>query len=170
MEEKYLYFGAKMGTNFPDSPNSMDFSEFSLSLGDWRGKLYVSHIIKYTIGCQSNGKKAPILWEKYEYQFPRLSTYVGFCMILTGTNFPVFSHSMSFPDFSHAMGSWWEIPRISHMIPQDGNLLEKNTHTVEKVWELISKVFLLRWVLLHFPVLWKMDGETDGFLIWWCIP
>ena len=30
----------------------------------------------------SNGKIAPILWEKYEYQFLRLSSYNGFCCIL----------------------------------------------------------------------------------------
>ena len=33
-EEKYSYFGESMGTNFPDSPNSMDFAAFSYAMGN----------------------------------------------------------------------------------------------------------------------------------------
>ena len=33
---------------------------------------------KYTIECESNGKKEPILWEKYEYQFPGSPHTMGF--------------------------------------------------------------------------------------------
>ena len=47
---------------------------------------------------ESNGKKAPILWEKYEYQFPRLSPYHWFCCI--------------FP----CCGNLWGNPCISHMM------------------------------------------------------
>ena len=39
--------------------------------------------MKSIIGWKSNGKKAPILWEKYEYQFPRSSPYDGFCWIFS---------------------------------------------------------------------------------------
>ena len=39
-------------------------------------------------------KKAPILWEKYEYQFPRLSAYNGFCRMFPGTNFPDYGKLM----------------------------------------------------------------------------
>ena len=56
----------KMGANFPGSPNSMDFAAFSHAMGNWWENPCISHIIKYTIGCESNGKKGPILWEKYE--------------------------------------------------------------------------------------------------------
>ena len=48
------------------------------------------------IEWESNGKKAPMLWEKYEYQFPRLSPY-RFCCI--------------FP----CCGNLWGKPCISHM-------------------------------------------------------
>ena len=37
--------------------------------------------MKYTIKWESNGKKAPIIWEKYEHQFPRFSPYDEFCCI-----------------------------------------------------------------------------------------
>ena len=37
--------------------------------------------MKYTIRLESNGKTASILWEKYEYQFPRFSAYDVFCCI-----------------------------------------------------------------------------------------
>ena len=106
----------KMRTNFPGSPNSMDFATFSNAMGNWRGNPCISHSIKFTAGCQSNGKKAPILWEKCEYQFPRLSTYDGFCRIFLGNNFQGFSKLVDFPAFSYAKGNWWENPCISHMM------------------------------------------------------
>ena len=49
------------------------------------------------IEWETNGKKAPMLWEKYEYQFPRLSPY-RFCCI--------------FP----CCGNLWGNPCISHMM------------------------------------------------------
>ena len=107
-----------MGTNFLGTPNSMDFIAFSQAMGNWRGNPCISHIIKYTVKCESNGKKhtivffafshtvgnlwgsqcifhmlkytigwesdrkkAPILREKYDYRFPRLSQYHGFCCL-----------------------------------------------------------------------------------------
>ena len=70
----------------------------------------------YYEGCESNGEKAPILWEKYEYQFPRFSTYNGFCRIFAEANFPGFSHLMGFPAFSLAKENWSENLYISHMM------------------------------------------------------
>ena len=35
--------------------------------------------MKSTAGRESNGEKAPILWEKYDNQFPSFSSYDGFC-------------------------------------------------------------------------------------------
>ena len=66
-----------MGTNFPASPNSMDFATFSYTMGNSWGNPSVSHIMKYTIGWESKGKEAPIPWEKYEHKFPR------FCYIFS---------------------------------------------------------------------------------------
>ena len=105
-----------MSTNFLGSPYSMDFVAFSHAMGNWWGNPCISHIIKYSIGCESNGKKAPILSEKYEYQFPGFSTYHGFCRIFPETNFPGFSHAMGFHGFSQAMRNWWENPCISNMM------------------------------------------------------
>ena len=116
MEEKYPYFGEKIGTSFPGFLNSMDFAAVSHAMGNrWRIPC-IAHIIKCTTGCESNRKKAPILLGKYEYEFPRFPTYDGFCRIYPGTNFIGFSHSMGFPAISHAMGDWWENPCISHMM------------------------------------------------------
>ena len=78
--------------------------------------LMLWEIDRETHGYESNGKKAPILCEKYEYQFPRFSTYDGSCKIFPETNFPGFSHLMSFSAISYAMGKWWENPCISHMM------------------------------------------------------
>ena len=40
-----------MGTNFPGFFNSMDFTAFSHAMGNW----CITHIVKYTKGCESNG-------------------------------------------------------------------------------------------------------------------
>ena len=45
---------------------------------------------------------------------------------------------------------WWSIP-------QDENLMEKSTHTMEKVWELISQALPIRQFLLDFPMLLEID-------------
>ena len=61
----YPYVGEKMGTNFPGSPNLMDFTAFSQAIENWWGKSCILYIMKYTIGCEPTGKKSPILWEKW---------------------------------------------------------------------------------------------------------
>ena len=81
MGKNHPYYGKSMSTNFPDSPHTMGFVAFSHTMGHWQGNPYISHMMKYTIGWESNGKKAPMLWEKHEYQFPRHSSYHGFCCI-----------------------------------------------------------------------------------------
>ena len=54
----------------------------------------------------------------------------------------------------HRMGIWWK----------------KSTHTLGKVCNSISQAISIRWVSLHFPMLWEIDGETNAFPIWWSIP
>ena len=71
-----------MSTNFPGSPHIIGFAALSRTMGNWWGNPCISHMMTYTIGWDLMGKKAPILWEKYEYQFLRLSSYNGFCCIL----------------------------------------------------------------------------------------
>ena len=133
----------------------MGFVEFSRTVGNVQGKPCISHMLKYTIRWESNGKKAPILWEKYEYQFPRLSPYHGFCYI-----FPCCGKFMGKPihfpyaEVYHRMGIGWE----------------KSTHTMGKVWLSISQTFPVPWDLLHFPLQWEIYGETHAFPICWRIP
>ena len=115
--KKHPSYGKSMGINFPGLPHLMGFADFSNALGNWWESPCNSHVMKYLIRWQaSNGEKASILWEKYEYQFPSSSTFNGFCRIFLEANFSVFSHSMGFPAFSYAMGNWGENPCISHMI------------------------------------------------------
>ena len=68
-------------TNFPGFAHLIVFAEFSHAIGNWLKYPYISYVMKSTIGWQSNGKNALILWEKYEYQFLRSSPYDGFCWI-----------------------------------------------------------------------------------------
>ena len=83
---------------FPRFSPTMSFFAFSRTMRNWWGNPCISHMMKYTIGWESNGKKAPILWEKYEYQFPRLS------------------HTMGFVAFSCTVGNLWGNPCTSHMM------------------------------------------------------
>ena len=149
--KNHPYYRKSMGTNFPGLAHLMVFAEFSHAIGNWLENSYISHVMKSTIGWESNGKKAPILWEKYEYQFPRSSSYNGFCCI-----FPYYGKLMGKPmhfpydEVYHRMGIRWE----------------KSTHTMGKVWLPISQVFPIRWVLLHFPMLLEIDGKTHAIPIW----
>ena len=152
MGKKHPYHGKSMSIHFPDFPHIMGFVAFSRTVGNLWGNPCISHMLKYTIGWESDGKKAPILWEKYEYQFPRLSPYHGFCYI-----FPCCGKFMGKPihfpyaEVYHRMGIGWE----------------KSTHTMGKVWLSISQIFPIPWLLLHFPVLWEIYEETHALPTWW---
>ena len=63
-------------------------------------------------------KKAPIIWEKYEHQFPRFSPYDEFCSIFLYYG-KLMEKPMRFPydEVYHRMGIGWE----------------KSTHTMGKV-------------------------------------
>ena len=98
-------------------------------------------------------KKVSILWGKHGYQFPRLSQFDGFRCIF------------------HCYGKLIGKPKHFSCIEvyyRKEIWLEKRTHTIWKVWVPISQAF--RWILLHFPVLSKVNGETRAFFIWWSIP
>ena len=70
-----------MSTNFSGSPHTMGFVAFSCTMENWWENPCISHMLNYPIGWESNGKKAPMLWEMYDYQFSRHSAYHGFCCI-----------------------------------------------------------------------------------------
>ena len=73
--------GKTMTTNLPGSPHTMDFFTFSRTMKNWLRNPCIFHMLKYTIGWELDGKGAPILWEKYEYQFPRIFPSHRFCYI-----------------------------------------------------------------------------------------
>ena len=97
MGKNHPYYGKSMSTNFPSLPHTKIFVVFSCTMRNWWESPCISHRTKNAIGWECNGKKAPILWEKWEYQFSRL--------------------------------------------------------------------FPIPWVLLHFPILWEVYGETHAFPI-----
>ena len=81
MEESHPYSVKSVGTNFPGSFRRMGFVAFSNAMGNWCGNPCILHVMKYTIRWESDGKKVPILWEKYDYQFPRFSSGDAICCI-----------------------------------------------------------------------------------------
>ena len=95
--KKHPYYGKIMITNFPGSPHMKGFVAFSHTVGNWWENSSFSQMMKYAVGWKSNGQKAPILWENYEYQFPRLSPY-------------------GFVGFSHTVVNWWGNSCISQMM------------------------------------------------------
>ena len=148
----------------------MDFTAFSHAMGNWWGNPCISHIIKYTIECESTGKKALILWEKYEYQFPSFSTYNGFCRKFPGTNFqdfpPFECFGCLFPCYGKLMRKHMHFPcdEVYHKM----GIYWKNASIIWEKYEPQYPWFsILQWFLLHFPVLWEIDGETHAFPIWW---
>ena len=138
-----------MRTNFPGSPHTMSFVAFSCTMRSWWENPCISHMLKYTIGWESDGKKAPIIWERYEYRFPRLSPYHGFCCI-----FPYCGKLMAKPiHFPYAevynkMGIGWE----------------KSTHTMGKVWLSIYQTFPYHGFCCIFPYYEKFMGKPLHFL------
>ena len=136
-----------MPTNFLGSPHTMSFVAFSRTMRNWWGNPCISHMLKYTIGWELDRKKAPILWEKYGYRFPRPSTYHGFCCI-----FPYCGKFMGKPihfphaEVYHRIGIGWEkstilwekdeyrFPRLSPyhgfccIFPYCGKFMEKPVH------------------------------------------
>ena len=118
-------------TIFQVLPHTMGLTVFSHVMGNWWENTCISHVTRYTMEWESNWKKAPILWEMYEYQFPRFSPYNGFCCIFLYYG-KLMVKPMHFPhdDVFHRMGTLWG----------------KITHTMGKVWVPISQVLLIRWV------------------------
>ena len=98
MAKKDPYYGKSKSINFPEFLHTMSFVAFSHTVGNVWGNRWISHMLKYTIGWKSDGKKAPMLWEKYGYRFPRLSPYHEFCRI-----FPYCGKFMGNPCISHML-------------------------------------------------------------------
>ena len=94
-------------------------------------------MMNYIIGWESDRKEVPILCEKCDCQFPRFSPYNVFCYI--------------FPCYGKLMGKLMHFP------------YDEAYHTMETGWE---KSTPIRWVFLHFPVLWEIDGKSHAFPIW----
>ena len=99
-----------------------------------------------------------IRWEKSTHTMGKVWLPIsqvfpdGFCYIFLYYG-KLMGKLMHFPydEVYHRMGIGWE----------------KSTHTMGKVWLPISQVFPIRWVLLHFPMLWEIDGKTQAFPISW---
>ena len=77
------------------------FLHFFCATGNWWENSCISCVMKYTIGQEFNMRKVTILWEKYEYQFPRFSSYDGFYCI-----FPCYGKMMGKP--MHLFPLWWD--------------------------------------------------------------
>ena len=94
----------KNGYQFPRLSQFHGFHCIFPSMGNWRGNPCISHIIKYTIECESNGKRHPYYGKSMSTNF-LFSTYNGFCRIFPGTNFRNFCPSMVLAVFSQVMGN-----------------------------------------------------------------
>ena len=114
-----------MGTNFLAFPHSDDVVAFSHDMGNWWENPCIPHMMKYNIGWESNGKKASILWEKYDYQFPIFHLLAIQWILL---HFPML---WEINEKTHTFSIWWSVP-------QDLNLMEK----APILWKLYGNQFL----------------------------
>ena len=98
MGKNHPYYGKSMSTNFPGSLHTRGFVAFSRTIRNWWGNPCISHMTKYAIGWESNGKEHP---------------YHGKSM---STNFPDFPHTMGFVLFSRTVGNLLGNPYNSHVM------------------------------------------------------
>ena len=141
--------------------------------GKFMGNPCISHMMKYTIGWESNGKKAPILWEKDEYQFSRLSPYHGFYCI-----FPYCGKFMGKPkDFPNdGIGYFFPVKQTFQSLGflkflawsrnpcSSKNMGNMNSHDTRKVWEKtnipklwFSQIFWVKQKSIQFPKYGKSE-------------
>ena len=94
--KKHLYYGKSRGTIFPGFAHLMVFAEFSHAIGYWSENQCISHIMKSTIGWESNGKKHPFYGKSVSTSFPGPPLpYNGFCCIFCWENSCI-SHVMKY--------------------------------------------------------------------------
>ena len=118
-----------------------------------------------------------MLWEIWWENpcFPRNKVYQMMIRILwkkacMTINFPDFPHTMGFVAFSHVMRNKWENTCISYVIKYTVKRESNGKKApVEKSRTTNFPGSPIPLVLLHFPVLWEINGETHAFLIWWSI-
>ena len=75
MEKNHPFYWKSMGTNFPGIPHSMDFT---MLWEIWWENPCIAHVMKYTIGWQSNGKKHPYSGKSMSTNFPGSPHTIGF--------------------------------------------------------------------------------------------
>ena len=152
MGKKYTFYGNSMSTNFSGSPNIIDFVAYSRAMRNRWGNPCISHIMKYTKGLVTNGKKH----SHYEKSMD--------------TNFPHFLYLLDFATFSYAMWNWWGNQCIFHVGKYTIGW-ESHGKKAPMLWESMCTNFRgssIRWVvLLYFPVLRKIERKIHAFSIWW---
>ena len=121
------------------------------------------------MGWESNAKKAPILWEKYEYQFPRVLLHHEFCCIFPYCGKCMWE-PMNFPyaEVYHRMEIGWKIKHPFYgksMViyfpdfPYTTSFVAL-PHTVRNVWgnSCISH-------MLKYTIRWK-SNEKKAAILW----
>ena len=84
--------------------------------------------------------------EMHPYYGKSMSTTISQAFHWVSLHFPVLQEIHG---ETHPFLIWWSMP-------QDGNLMEKTTHTIEKVWELISQALPIWWFCWIFAWYWKL--------------
>ena len=118
MAKKHPYYGKSITIDFPDFLHTMGFVIFFRTEENLWGNPCISHMLNISWDGNQMGKKHPYYWKKYDYQFPRLSPYHGFCCI-----FPYFGKFTGKPIHS-------PYAEVYHRIVIGW---EKSLHTIGKV-------------------------------------
>ena len=83
------------------------------------------------------------------------------------------AHRVDFAAFSCTIRNWWEKPCVSHVVKYTARW-ESDGGKVPilwgKKWVPTSRALPIRWISLHFVMLWEIDGETHLFHILQSVP
>ena len=136
-------------------------------MGNWWQNTCIPHVMKYTIKWESNGKIASILWEIYEYRFPRFSPWSDFVWIKTKS---IHGDWFCWIDgfcwiFYCTMENWWGNPCISHMMKYTIRLVsngKKHPYYGKSMSTNFSgSPYTMGFVV--FFVVWEIDGKPMHF-------
>ena len=81
MGKNQPYYGKSMSTNFPGLSYTMGFLAFPRTMENLWGNPCISHMMKYTIGLESNGKKSTHNIGKVYVSISQTG-FVAFCRIV----------------------------------------------------------------------------------------
>ena len=162
MGKKHPYYVKSMRINFTDIPNTMGFVAFFHTVENLLGNPCISHMLKYTIGWELDGKKAPILWEKYGYRFPRLSP-IPWVLLHFPLLWKIFWETHAFPIWWNLLISSCVLYKMFEKHLWDSLLLYLVVEILQLVHKIRCSIKQMFWKTSQNSQINKRNSHPDGF-------